>query len=96
MKAIQYLAYGGYEQNKLVDLSAPRLTEAQVLVRMRTVGVNPLDDTVRAGHIFFATPENLPRVGGQTGAGVVVESMVPSFAPGAKALKVKPRILAAG
>jgi NADPH:quinone reductase len=82
MKAIQYLAYGGYEQNKLVDLPAPRLTEGQVLVRMRTVGVNPLDDTVRAGHIFFATPENLPRVGGQTGAGVVVESMVPSFAPG--------------
>jgi len=82
MKAIQYLAYGGYEQNRLVDLPQPRPAEGEVLVRMRTVGVNPLDDTFRAGHIFFATPENLPRVGGQTGVGIVVESTVKDFNPG--------------
>ena len=72
MQAIQYLAYGGYEQNRLVDLPRPAPAVGEVLVRMRTVGVNPLDDTVRGGQIFFATPENLPRVGGQTGVGVSV------------------------
>ncbi len=82
MKAIQYLAYGGYEENRLVDLERPSLAEGQVLVRMRTVGINPLDDTVRAGRIFFATPDNLPRVGGQTGVGVVVELTVEEFSPG--------------
>jgi NADPH2:quinone reductase len=82
MKAIQYRAYGGYEQNRLVDLPPPSPAAGEVLVRMRTVGVNPLDDTVRAGHIFFAIPENLPRVGGQTGVGVVVQSTVKDFKPG--------------
>ena len=81
MQAIQYLAYGGYEQNRLVDLPRPAPAVGEVLVRMRTVGVNPLDDTVRGGQIFFATPENLPRVGGQTGVGVVVESTVEDFKP---------------
>ena len=82
MKAIQYLNYGGYEQNRLVDLAQPRPAEGEALVRMRTVGVNPLDDTLRSGRIFLATPENLPRVGGQTGVGTVVESTVDNFKPG--------------
>jgi len=82
MKAIQIRAYGGYEQNRLVDLAPPRPADGEVLVRMRTVGINPLDDTLRSGQIFFATPENLPRVGGQTGMGVVVESTVADFQPG--------------
>lgn len=82
MKAIQYRAYGGYEENAVVDLPIPRPGKGEALVRMRTVGVNPLDDTFRAGRIFFATPENLPRVGGQTGVGEVVESNVEGFKPG--------------
>jgi len=43
----------------------PAANDGQVLVRMRTVGVNPLDNTFRSGHHYAATPENLPRVGGQ-------------------------------
>jgi NADPH:quinone reductase len=79
MKAVQYRAYGGYEQNSIVDLPVPRPAGGEVLVHMRTVGINPLDDTLRSGHIFFATPENLPRVGGQTGVGVVAESAAGGF-----------------
>lgn len=82
MKAIQYRAYGDYEQNQLVDLPAPSIGEGEALVGMRVVGVNPLDDTFRSGKIYFATPENLPRVGGQTGVGVVIESKVAGYAPG--------------
>jgi hypothetical protein len=45
--------------------------DGQVLVRMRTVGVNPLDNTFRSGHHYAATPENLPRVGGQMGVSIL-------------------------
>lgn len=82
MKAIQYKAYGDYAENRLVDLPRPELDGSEVLVEMRTVGVNPLDNTFRSGHIYLATPQNLPRVGGQTGAGVVVETRSESFAAG--------------
>jgi NADPH:quinone reductase len=82
MKAIQYRAYGGYAENKFVDLPAPAVNDGQVLVRMRTVGINPLDNTFRSGHHYAATPENLPRIGGQMGAGTVVETKSPRFKVG--------------
>ena len=77
IKAIQYRAYGAYAENRFVDLPAPAANDGQVLVRMRTVGINPLDNTFRSGHHYAATPENLPRVGGQMGAGVVVDTKSP-------------------
>jgi NADPH:quinone reductase-like Zn-dependent oxidoreductase len=49
---------------------------------MRTVGINPLDSTFRSGRHYAATPENLPRVGGQMGAGIVVETRSRSFKVG--------------
>ncbi|SOE87825.1 NADPH:quinone reductase [Burkholderia sp. YR290] len=82
MKAIQYQAYGDYQENRLVDLDRPQLNDGDVLVQMRTVGINPLDNTFRSGHIYLATPDKLPRVGGQSGAGVVVESRIPAYNTG--------------
>jgi len=82
MKAIQYRSYGNYGENRLVDLSRPTLKNGEVLVAMRTVGINPLDNTFRSGHYYGATPENLPRIGGQTGAGVVVASNSDAFKAG--------------
>jgi NADPH:quinone reductase-like Zn-dependent oxidoreductase len=82
MKAIQYRAYGGYAEKKFVDLPAPAVHDGQVLVRMRTVGINPLDNTFRSGHHYAATPENLPPIGGQMGAGTVVETKSPRFKVG--------------
>src|SRR5258708_37966281 len=90
MKSIQYRAFGGYAENKLVDLPAPAANDGQVLVRMRTVGINPLDNTFRSGHHYAATPENLPRVGGQMGAGIVVETKSPSFKAGDRAVVTGP------
>jgi NADPH:quinone reductase-like Zn-dependent oxidoreductase len=78
MKAIQYQAYGSYEENRLVEVDRPKPKDGEVLVKMSTVGINPLDNTFRSGHIYLATPANVPRVGGQTGAGVVVESRHPA------------------
>src|SRR6476619_7529421 len=82
IKAIQYRAYGAYAENRLVDLPAPAADDGQVLVRMRTVGINPLDNTFRSGRHYAATPENLPRVGGQMGAGAVVDTKSHSFKVG--------------
>ena len=82
MKAIQYTAYGDYAENRLADLPAPKPADGQALVAMRTVGINPLDNTFRSGRHYAATAENLPRVGGQMGAGVVVESKSPRFKAG--------------
>src|SRR5215510_7683017 len=79
MKAIQYRSYGDYSENRLVDLPQPALRDGEVLVAMRTVGINPLDNTFRSGHFYGATPENLPRIGGQTGAGAVVASKSDAF-----------------
>ena len=82
MKAIQYTAYGDYAENRLADLPAPKPADGQALVAMRTVGINPLDNSFRSGRHYAATAENLPRVGGQMGAGVVVESKSPRFKAG--------------
>lgn len=82
MKAIQYQSYGDYRENRLVDLPRPSLHEGEVLVAMRAVGVNPLDNTFRSGHFYLATPENLPRIGGQTGVGVVAATRSKRFTPG--------------
>src|SRR5580704_14493291 len=82
MKAIQYRSYGGYSENRLVDLQKPSPGDGEVLVAMRTVGINPLDNTFRSGNYYGATPENLPRTGGQTGAGTVVASNSDAFTGG--------------
>jgi NADPH:quinone reductase len=79
MKAIQYQSYGNYSENRLVELPRPQLREGEVLIEMRSVGINPLDNTFRSGNYYMATPENLPRIGGQTGAGAVVESKSDAF-----------------
>ena len=60
MKAIRYQSYGDYGENRLVDLPRPPLRDGDVLVAMRAVGVNPLDNTFRSGHFYLATPQNLP------------------------------------
>ena len=45
----------------------------------RCVGINPLDNAFRSGHFYGATPENLPRIGGQSGAGTVAASKSDAF-----------------
>lgn len=82
MKAVQYQAYGDYDQNRVVELAPPQPADGEVLVEMKTFGINPLDNTFRSGHFYAATPENLPRIGGQTGVGIVVQSKSPDFASG--------------
>src|SRR5262249_8632208 len=83
MKAIQY-------QNRLVDLPQPALRDGEVLVAMRTVGINPLDNTFRWGHFNGATTETLLRSGGQPGGGAVVASKGDAFNVGNRVLVRRP------
>jgi NADPH:quinone reductase len=78
MKAIQYQAYGSYEENRLVEVDRrPKPKDGEVLVKMSTVGINPLDNTFRSRHIYLATPANVSRVGGQTGQAWLSNRAIP-------------------
>jgi NADPH2:quinone reductase len=69
MKAIVVEQFGGTEVLKLCEL--PDLTPgpAEVLVRIRAAGVNPVDTYVRSG--TYAIKPDLPYIPGQDAAGVV-------------------------
>ena len=82
MKAVQYRAYGDFSENRFVDLPSPDVQAGEILVQMQTVGINPLDNTFRSGGHYAATPQNLPRVGGQTGVGTIVEGRSERFGVG--------------
>jgi len=82
MKAIQVQEFGGPEVLRLVDL--PDLTPGPglVVVRVRAIGVNPVDTYIRAG--LHAVKPPLPYTPGTDAAGVVeaVGEGVKTVAPG--------------
>ena len=69
MKAIRVNEFGGPEVMKLQDVPDPKPDQGQVLVRMKAIGVNPVDTYIRAG--TYARKPNLPYTPGADGAGVV-------------------------
>lgn len=87
MKVIQFDAYGGYERLSLEERPVPTPGEGQVLVRMRSAGVTPLDHTARSGALPYRL--KLPLVPGGSGIGEIAD-------PGATALKAGTRVLVGG
>jgi NADPH:quinone reductase len=70
MKAIAFFTPGTPEVLKLHDIPAPTIQkETEVLVRLRTAGINPIDTKLRARGTFY--PQQTPHVLGCDGAGVV-------------------------
>ena len=86
MRAVQYQAFGDYSENRFVELPDTRLADGEVLLEMRTVGINPLDNTFRSGHHRASTMSNLPRIGGQSGVGVVLDAGGSSFSVGQRVI----------
>ncbi len=80
MKAIRVHEFGGPEVMQLEDV--PDLTAGQVVVRVRAIGVNPVDTYIRAG--LHAVKPPLPYTPGTDAAGVVesIGEGVTSVAPG--------------
>ncbi|HEX4011738.1 MAG TPA: NADP-dependent oxidoreductase [Solirubrobacteraceae bacterium] len=69
MKAIQFERFGGPEVLELVDLPDPRPAAGQIRIKVRAVGVNPIDWKVRSGTLGG----DLPRRTGLEVAGIVDE-----------------------
>jgi NADPH:quinone reductase-like Zn-dependent oxidoreductase len=69
MKAIQFTEFGGPEVLKVVDLPEPHPANGQIRVKVRAVGINPIDWKVRSGMMGG----DLPKVTGQEVSGVVDE-----------------------
>jgi NADPH2:quinone reductase len=69
MKAIRVHKFGGPEVLRLEEVPTPRPGPGQVLVRMRAIGVNPIETYIRTG--TYAYKPTLPYTPGNDGAGVV-------------------------
>ena len=69
MKAIRVQEFGGPEVLRLEDVPDPHPGAGQVLVRVRAVGVNPVDTYIRAG--AHAVRPQLPYTPGLDAAGTV-------------------------
>ena len=85
MRGIAFDEYGDESVLRLRDdLPDPPVGPDTVLVRVHAAGVNPVDLSIRAGHLASAFPHHFPIVPGWDVAGVV-ESAGPAvvdFAPG--------------
>ncbi len=82
MRSIVVREFGAPEVMKVEEVPAPTPSASQVLVRVRAVGVNPVDTYIRSG-VYAAKPP-LPYTPGNDGAGEVmaVGAEVTGFAPG--------------
>ncbi|HEU0274588.1 MAG TPA: NADPH:quinone reductase [Candidatus Udaeobacter sp.] len=69
MKAIRVQEFGGPEVLQLEEVATPQPGPGEVLVRIRAIGVNPVETYIRAGK--YARLPTLPYTPGNDGAGVV-------------------------
>ena len=89
MKAIRVNEFGGPEVLRVESVPDPRPDRGQVLVRVKAVGVNPVDTYIRSG--VYARKPSLPYTPG-TDAGGVVEAVGPDV----KRFKVGDRVYTNG
>ena len=82
MKAIVVREFGGPEVLKIEERPDPKQGPSEIVVRIRAIGVNPVDTYIRAG--AYARMPSLPYVPGSDAAGEIetVGAAVPGFAPG--------------
>ena len=84
MKAITYAEYGDLDILQLSDLPAPRVGPGEVLIRVRSASVNPVDWKVMKGYLDGLMVVEFPAIPGWDVAGVVeaVGLDTPEWAPG--------------
>nr|MBA4115154.1 alcohol dehydrogenase catalytic domain-containing protein [Rubrobacter sp.] len=73
MKAVVIDEFGGPEVLHVSDLELPEPGAGQVRVRVRAIGVNPVDGKIRSGAAQQMFPTQLPAVLGLEIAGTVDE-----------------------
>ena len=89
MKAIRVTDFGGPDLLKLQDVPDPKPDSGQVLIRVKAVGVNPVDTYIRSG--AYARKPNLPYTPGTDAAGIVE-----AVGPGVKKFKTGDRVYTNG
>ena len=78
----------GYDKNgrnlELRDVPMPEMKDNDVLVKIRTAGVNPLDNMIIKGEVKMIVPYSFPLIMGNEFAGIVekVGKSVRKFKPG--------------
>jgi NADPH:quinone reductase-like Zn-dependent oxidoreductase len=82
MKGIRLMDYGGPELLKVESLPRPEPAANQVLVRMKSAGVNPIDWKLRSGAYKAFMPIGFPWTPGIDGSG-----LVEALGPGVEAFK---------
>jgi NADPH:quinone reductase len=84
MKAIRVHQFGGPEELKLEEVPDLKAGTGQVVVRLRAIGVNPVETYMRAG--VYPRKPALPFTPGTDGAGVIesVGKDATRYAPGAR------------
>lgn len=74
MKAAQHTIYN---KNNLIlnitDIEKPTISKKQVLVKVKTAGVNPLDNMISRGEVKLIVPYSLPQTAGNEVVGIVEE-----------------------
>ncbi|XP_042856364.1 quinone oxidoreductase-like [Penaeus japonicus] len=82
MRAVLVRQFGGSDQMRVENLPIPTVGDKQVLIKVHSSGVNPVDTYVRAGQ--YKNLPNLPYTPGKDAAGLVhsVGPSVTRFKPG--------------
>ena len=83
-KVFRFSEYGGPEVQEFVELPVPTPGPSELLVKVRSAGVNPVDHKVRSGMLASVRPSDLPSEFGSEVSGVVeqVGQDVEGFAVG--------------
>ena len=90
MKAAQIVSYNKNNIALTVtDVPAPRPAAQQVLVKISTAGVNPLDNMISRGEVKLITPYALPQI-----AGNEIVGRVEALGEGVTSFKVGERVFA--
>ena len=74
MKAAQHTKY--HKENitvTITEIEKPKISSEQVLVRVKTAGVNPLDNMISRGEVKLIVPYSIPQTAGNEFVGVVEE-----------------------
>ncbi len=73
MKAAYITEYGQANVLKLGELSKPKITSSQVLIKVVAAGVNPVDFLIRDGMLKDSGTHSLPLILGWDAAGIVCQ-----------------------
>lgn len=73
MRAAYYEDFGGPNAVKVGEMEIPELKEAEVLIKIKAAGVNPVDAVISKGHYKDMMPHSLPVIPGWDVAGVIEE-----------------------